>query len=221
VEWQDGEVSMGAIARLADLVSPRMKAHQPLVYDALRRLATPIIRNMATVGGALAVAHLPSDLAVALLAADARIDLVRDHEITTSLEDLLASGWLKGSDLILRVKVPKRRRRQGQHFAKFGRNAIDVALVNVGVSLDLAGDKIERLRVVVGQTSTRPVVLKEVGEAACGKQVSVSLVEDLARRAAASIKPRSDFRASGDYRAHLVEVLVARSLAAALENAGV
>jgi CO/xanthine dehydrogenase FAD-binding subunit len=221
VGWQDGEVSMGATATLGDLVTPRMKAHQPLIYDAVRRLATPIIRNVATVGGALAVAHLPSDLAVALLAADASIDLVRDQQVTTSLEDLLASGWLKGSDLILKVKVPGRRRWQGQHFAKFGRNAIDVALVNVGVCLDLAGGKIERLRVVVGQTSTRPVLLKEVGEAARGKQVATSLIEDLARQAAASVKPRSDFRASGDYRAHLVEVLVARSLAAALANVGV
>ena len=220
VEPGDGKVSLGALTKLADLVSPGIKADLPLVHEAVRRLATPLIRNAATVGGALAVAHLPSDLAVALLAADARIDLVRERPITMALEDLLAQGWLKGHDLILKVEVPKRQPGQGEHFAKFGRNAIDIALVNAAVSLRLAGGKIEHLRVVVGQTSSRPVLLKDVAEAARGKQVSIPLLGDLARQAAASLKPRADFRASAEYRAHLVEVLVARSLAAAAADAG-
>ena len=220
VEAADGEVAIGALTKLADLTSPEVRADLPLVHEAVRQCATPIIRNMATVGGALAVAHLPSDLAVALLALDAKLEMVREREIMLSLEDLLAQGWLRGHDLMLKVMVAKRRPGQGQGFAKFGRSAIDIALVNAAAVLDLAAGRIESLRLAVGQTSSRPVLLRDVGEAARGKQISKSLIADLARQAAAALKPRSDFRASAEYRAHLVEVLAARSLAGAAANAG-
>jgi CO/xanthine dehydrogenase FAD-binding subunit len=176
---------------------------------------------MATVGGALAVAHLPSDLAVALLALDARLEMVGARGTTIRLEDLLKQGWLKGHDLMLKVTAAKPRRGRGTHFAKFGRSAIDIALVNTGVSIELApGGKIEVLRLVVGQSYSLPVLLADVAEEARGKTISASIIEDIARKAAASIKPRSDFRASGEYRKHLVEVLVARSLAGAAAEAG-
>ena len=221
IDARDGDVSLGALTRLADLVSPQIESDLPMVYEAVRQCATPIIRNMATVGGALAVVHLPSDLAVALLALDARLEMLGANKTTIRLEDLLRQGWLKGHDLILKVTAAKPRRGRGTHFAKFGRSAIDIALVNAAVALDLApGGKIEALRLVVGQSYSLPVLLGEVADEARGKIISTSIIEDLARKAAASIKPRSDFRASGEYRKHLVEVLVARSLAGAATEAG-
>jgi len=225
IEARDGEVSLGALTQLADLVTPQIKSALPTVYDAARGCATPIIRNMATVGGALAVAHLPSDLAVAMLALGARLELAGARSGIVRLEDLLKQGWLRGHDLVVKVTAPAPRRGRGTHFAKFGRTAIDIALVNVAVSLDLAPNgKIESLRLAVGQSNSLPVVwgdgTKEVAEEAKGEVISKSIIANVARKAAGAVKPRSDFRASGEYRQHLVEVLVARSLASAAREAG-
>ncbi len=221
VDVRDGQVSIGALTRLSDLLSSQVKSEAPLVYDAARRCATPIIRNMATLGGCLAVAHLPSDLAVALLAMDARLEVLRDQETQISVEDLLARGWLKGHDLICRITANRRRDSQGWSFSKFGRSAIDIALVNVGVLVDLSdGGKVDDLRIAVGQSYSLPVLLKHVAEDAKDKRLTRALIENLSRAAANSIKPKSDFRASAEYRKHLVEVMAARSLFEAVTKAG-
>jgi carbon-monoxide dehydrogenase medium subunit len=218
---KDGKVTIGALTRLADLVTPQARQGLPLVYDALRRCATPIIRNAATVGGCLAVAHLPSDLAVALLAMDARLEIVKDDSYTVSVEDLLARGWLKGHDLICRIEVEGRRYGRGYGFSKFGRSAIDIGLVNAAAVLDLSDDgDVEHLRIAVGQSNTLPVMLKDTAAGVKGKRLTSALILDVSKQAADAIKPKTDFRASADYRKHLVEVMVARSLAAAAGQAG-
>jgi CO/xanthine dehydrogenase FAD-binding subunit len=53
-----------------------------------------------------------------------------------------------------------------------------------------------------------------------GKKISLALVEQISHLASDSVKTRSDSRASSEYRSHLVRVLVARSIAAAAEEAG-
>jgi aerobic carbon-monoxide dehydrogenase medium subunit len=218
---KDGRVTIGALTRLADLLAPEARQGLPLVYDALRRCATPIIRNAATVGGCLAVAHLPSDLAVALLAMDANLEMVKDEPYTVSIKELLARGWLKGHDLICRVEVEGRRYGRGYGFSKFGRSAIDIGLVNAAVVLDLSDDgEIEHLRVAVGQSNSLPAVFKDVAAGVKGKQLTSALIKEISKWAADSIKPKPDFRASADYRKHLVEVMVARALAQAAHEAG-
>jgi len=221
VAMEGDKIAIGATTRLADLLSAEVRTGLPPVYDAVRKCATPIIRNMATVGGALAVAHLPSDLAVVLLAMGADLEIMRDEKAVISIEDLLAQGWLKGHDLICRVIVSKGRPGRGASFAKFGRSAIDIALVNAAVALDRAeGGRVGRLRIAVGQSYSLPVLVKAVGKEAEGKVLTRSLLEEIARSAAGSIKPKSDFRASSEYRKHLVEVMVARALYEAATQAG-
>lgn len=218
-------VSIGATARMCDLLTPDVKADLPLVYDALAECATPLVRNVATIGGGMAVVHLPSDIAVAMLASGAELEIIRggasDAVTKVPAIDLLGQGWLKGADLVCRVNVPKPRPGEGVSFQKFGRSAIDIAIVNAAVRIRRSADgSIAELCAVVGQTNSLPVVLKGLEGDAAGKPVTRSLIEHLALSAAASVKAKQDFRASGEYRKHLVEVMVARALAEAAVKAG-
>lgn len=225
VSSRDGVVSIGATTRMCDLLGPGIKADLPLVHEALAECATPLIRNMATAGGGMAVVHLPADLAVAMLASGAELEVIRggggDGVINVPASDLLAQGWLKGADLVCRINVPRPKPGEGVSFKKFGRSAIDIAIVNAAVrTVRSPGGKVAELCVVVGQTNSLPAVLKGLEAEALGQVMTRSLIEHLARSAAALVKARKDFRASAEYRQHLVEVLVARALAEAAARTG-
>lgn len=221
VALRDGTLTIGAPTHLADLLAPEVAREAPLVWAATANCATPLIRNVATVGGWLAVAHLPSDFVVALLAAGASVEVAREARSTTAVSDLLARGWLRGPDLVCSVSVPRPRTGEGVGFQKFGRSAIDIAIVNAAARIVRSGDgTVGDIAVAVGQSNSLPALIAGLADEARGKQLTAELVGTLARSAAKAVKPRADFRASAEYRQHLVEVLVARALADAAGKAG-
>lgn len=69
-----GTVSVGAATTLGALGADRRLS---FLHPVVRSIASPPVRNLATVGGNLFVAQPHGDLAVALLALDARVELVR------------------------------------------------------------------------------------------------------------------------------------------------
>ena len=220
----DGAVSIGATTRQADLLTPEVRDAAPLVWSAARACATPIIRNMATVGGWLAVAHLPSDLAVALLAAGASVRVLEygaEAQAALPVANLLSRGWLKGPDMVCGVSLPARKAGEGVSFQKFGRSAIDIALVNAAARVRAAADgTMAEVAVAVGQSASLPVLLGDLAGEAVGKRPARGLLESLARAAAGAVKTRSDFRASADYRKQLIETMVTRALTEAVGRAG-
>jgi carbon-monoxide dehydrogenase medium subunit len=221
ISLDNGLVTIGATTRLADLLSPEVSAAVPALYDAVRKCATPLIRNAATIGGSLAGIFLPSDPAVALLALGADLHLEGDRKRTVAIEDLLAAGWLNGYEIIRKVAVRRPGPGVGACFTKFGRSDIDIALVNTAVLVrtDKAGG-VKGLRVAVGQTSSMPAFFGEMAEQVKGRNLSSKLVEMLAVAVSEQVKLKSDYRASGDYRKHLIKTLVARSIRCAAEEAG-
>jgi carbon-monoxide dehydrogenase medium subunit len=211
---------IGAATRIADLLVPELHDVAPILIKAGRRLGTPLIRNMATPGGNLAYAFLPSDLSVAFLAAGARIEILGEHARTVRVEDLLDDGWLAGDDLISKIVLEKQGAGRGAGFAKFGRGEVDIAIVSAAAMLKVSNGEVGELRLAVGQSSSMPSFLREVAGEAIGEGVSSGLIERIAEHAAESVAPREDYRASAEYRKHLIKVMVGRAFAEAAVEAG-
>jgi carbon-monoxide dehydrogenase medium subunit len=216
-----GRVAVGATTRIADLMVPELMDVASILYRTARRLATPLVRNMATPGGNIAYAFLPSDFAVAFLAAGAEIEILGENARTVRVEDLLDGGWLAGDDLVSKITLPGQGKGQGSGFTKFGKGEVDIALVNAGVWLDAPNGEVKALRIAVGQTSSMPVFLREIADGVKGEKVNRELIERVSGQASQSLEPRDDHRASGDYRKHLVAVMVSRAFAEAAREAGI
>jgi CO/xanthine dehydrogenase FAD-binding subunit len=71
ISENDGVVTIGAATTLA-----RVGREVAFLRDAIESIASPTIRNLATVGGNLLVPQPHGDLAVCLLALDARVTIV-------------------------------------------------------------------------------------------------------------------------------------------------
>jgi len=214
-------VSVGGTTRLAELLHPDFRKDVPALHKAASSVGSPQLRNMATLGGSLAGIFLPSDIGIALLAMGARVYLKGEEERVVAIDDLLAKGWLSGYDLITEVRVDKLRQGKGAGFSKFGRSKVDISLVNAAAAVEVAKGIIKEIRIAVGQTGSKPVLLTGSDLGAEGLGVTLDLVRELADKAAGSVRPKADARASADFRKSLVRVMVARALTEAAEEAKV
>jgi CO/xanthine dehydrogenase FAD-binding subunit len=188
-------VCIGAATTLAEV-----GAHDGLgfLHPVIRSIASPPVRNLATVGGNLLVSQPHGDLAVALLALDASMDLVsadgartvpvgepvHAHEVITEVHFGLPNGtW--------RYRKAMRRKHNS------------ASIVTVAAVL---GDDV---RIALGGVAPRPI------RAHAAEQVLMTTpdaVTEAAEAAREGIEPFDDAYASAWYRTRVLPVHVRRAL---------
>jgi len=187
----------------------------------------PQIRNMATIGGNLCNGVPSADSAPALFALDAQLRL-QDKEgerVIPIQEFFLGPGKvaLKQGEILTEILVsPENYNGYGGHYIKFSmRKAMDIATLGVAVVCKLK-DKgtFDNVRIGLGVAGPTPLRCREAEEYAREKAISSQTLKEIARIAVKSTKARSSWRASKEYREHLVEELTWRALKIAVGRAG-
>ena len=198
----DGELRVGALVTHRSVeLSPVVRAEVPSLTLAFAVVASPRVRNQATVGGVLADADYASDPAAMLTALGARAvarSVRGAREIP--LEELIVGHYstsLEADELITEVRVPL-----GEHggtYRKFrSRSHEDRPCVGVA-----ACRRPGEVRVVVGAVADRPQWFPEL----CDGEP-----REVARAYASAIDPLDDIRGSSGYRRRVIEVEVRRAL---------
>ena len=198
----NGALRLGALTthRTVEL-SPVVREGWPALAHTFGLVASPRVRNQATVGGVLADADYASDPRSMLVALGGRAvarSVRGAREIP--LEELIVGHYetsLAPDELIVEVRVPG-----GPHravYRKF-RTRSSEDRPCVGVAACRRGDE---LRVVVGAVAERPQWFPELckGEPA-----------EIARAYSDAIDPISDVSGSSAYRRRVIEVEVRRAL---------
>jgi carbon-monoxide dehydrogenase medium subunit len=198
----DGELRLGAMVR------HRAVERAPVVRDgwaalahAFSVVASPRVRNQATVGGVLADADYASDPPAMLCALGARAvarSVSGEREIP--IEELITGYYetsLEPDELIVEVRVPRADRAVYRKFRS--RSHEDRPCVSVAASR-----RDGTLRAVVGAVAGRPQLFPELCE--------LEDPAELGRRYAEAIEPLSDSRGSAEYRRRVIAVEVRRAL---------
>jgi carbon-monoxide dehydrogenase medium subunit len=185
--------------------SPLVRDSLPALADTFALVASPRVRNQATVGGVLADADYASDPPSLLLALGARAVARSVHgEREIPIEELILGFYetsLEPDELVVEVRVPLGRHRAA--YRKFrSRSHEDRPCVGVA-----ACRRNGELRVVVGAVASRPQWFPEL----CEPDAEPA---DIGRAYADAIEPISDVRASSDYRRRVIAVEVRRALEA-------
>lgn len=131
---------------------------------------------------------------------------------------------LSRGELLVALTFPAPKPHSGAAYLRFiPRNEMDIAVVGVGVSIELdeAKSKAIAARVSLGAVAPRPLLVKSAADALIGTPVSEASIENAAAQAQAAASPISDMRGDAEYRRHLVRVLVKRALATAIDRAKV
>jgi CO/xanthine dehydrogenase FAD-binding subunit len=206
---KDGAATVGAAAPLAALEGlPDLAFLAP----ALDAIASPTVRNMATVGGNLFVKPPYGDFAACLVALDAAaVVSAGAKRRSVPVETLVRSGVGPG-EIVVEVAFPLPA--DGTfRFAKAGRKALNsAAVVTVAAVVAVVDGKVDACRIGLGGVAPWPVHAPSVEKALIGKPLDRAAVEAAARLADADIEPADDAYASAWYRRRVTPVHIRRAL---------
>lgn len=207
VRQEDGMVYIGAAATLTQV---RQQAGIPLLAEAAKNVGGWAVQNMGTAGGNLFAPPPAGDLAVALLALDARIKVVshpRGERIVPLGEFYTGflSNVLDPDELVAEIQVP---RPQGKTvLLKHGRLYTNTpAIVTVAVHR-WDGD----IRIALNAVGPHPFRAKKA-EAAAKAGSGAEAIQAAANAAAAESEPFTDPIATEWYRRKMAGVFVQRAL---------
>jgi carbon-monoxide dehydrogenase medium subunit len=216
----NGQLRVGACMTAAEVA--QLKEVQDN-FNALRMgaesLGSPLIRNLATIGGNLVTARPAADLPPPLMAYGAQVVLKRSSgERTVALDELFQGPGetVIGPDEVLtEIVIKEPPLHSGASYVKLGvRKALEISLVNVAafISLDGPNGPITTARVVLGAVAPVPMRAPSAEQVLVGEKPGESLFAKAAEAAAMDSRPIDDFRGSAEYRRDMVEVLTRRTL---------
>jgi carbon-monoxide dehydrogenase medium subunit len=217
-------VRVGALARHADVErSADAHAAQPLLRQALRLVAHPVIRNRGTTVGSLAHADPCGEMTAVLALTGGTVEVAsRSGTRTVPAADFFV-GPLESAvgpgEMAMSAHFPSFPDHTGTTFVEVARRHGDYAVCGVAaaVTLDASGI-ITSARAGYISVAATPLVL-DLTDAVIGSAPVEARWSDAAELAQSQTEPEADIHASADYRRHLVGVLTARALAEAAGRA--
>ena len=213
-----GGVRIGAAVTLAELARNQQFAQGwPLLANVLSRIASPAIRASATVVGNVAQGWSVGDLVPLFQISGAELDIrgpsgqrrlsVVDYAKTPG------NGALQSGEVIAAMTLKPAGRDSRTAYQRFSfKKAFDLPLVSVAVGATLVDGICSGVRVAAVGGMAMPSRCTEVETALGGSRIDDRSIEMAAAAITRWADSPSDFRASADYRRHLLATTLRRAL---------
>jgi carbon-monoxide dehydrogenase medium subunit len=218
-----GELSIGMLARHVDLERPATSDALCTLLAATARLVGHLpIRERGTFAGSLAHADPAAEWCMVAVALDATIVArSRSSERRIPAAEFFTGPFetaLAPDEIVVEVRLPLLGD-AGVAVHEQSRTAGDFATVATVAALRVNDGTVAEARLGIAGAEARPVRPDAAEVTLVGAPATPSSFAEAARVAARAVDPISDTNASGDYRRHLVEVLVGRALGDAARRA--
>jgi carbon-monoxide dehydrogenase medium subunit len=201
---QEGDaIVIGAMTRHVDVNrSALVKREIPALAELAGLIGDPAVRNRGTIGGSISNNDPAADYPAALVALGATVRTTKRELAAEKFFTGMFDTALEPGEIVTAVKFPKPEKAAYQ---KFRNPASRYAIVGVFVARTKDG-----VRVAV--TGAGPGVFRQKDfEAALSKSFTADAIKDIAVK---DDGLNSDIHASAEYRAHLVNVMARRAVAA-------
>ncbi|MEG1610277.1 MAG: xanthine dehydrogenase FAD-binding subunit XdhB [Bilophila sp.] len=228
----DGTIRIGSGATFTQIMeSPLVQACIPLLGEAAASVAGPQIRNVGTLGGNLCNGAVSADTCAPVLAQNGWLRLLGPEGVRT----IPALGFhtgpgtvdLQRGELLLCVDFrPEDWEGWGTSYHKYAmREAMDIATIGCAAALRL--DPLQRgtiaeLRLAYAVAAPIPVRCATAEAVAVGKSVLPhdlpATLSAIADAALADVTPRSSWRATKEFRIHIIHTLAKRVVATGLKR---
>ncbi len=213
IRTEKGSVVIGSSTRLRQLEKSEIIIRKtPLLHDAVKRIGSVQIRNMATIGGNLCNASPCADSAVALLALNAEVETVglMGARRIPLCEFFTGPGEtvLKPGELLKEIIVPYQSEESQWDFVKVTRTELDLAVINLAYNLELRGGKVQKIALALGSVAPTPLRLRKIETLLEGREIDPESIVRLSEMVPSIINPISDVRGSRDYRLQVSKNLV-------------
>jgi aerobic carbon-monoxide dehydrogenase medium subunit len=218
-------LTIGAMTTLSDLErSAVVQEHVPLITRTLLTLSNVRVRNVATVGGAMAHGDPHMDLPPVLMALGASLTVAGpDGERSLLVEDLFSGYYetvLAKNELIVSVQVPAQRGKHAAYMKVTTGSVDDWPALGVAVIIEGDANTAKSVRIVASAATEKATRLKSAEAVLSGNRMDDRLIRRAADAAAEETEFVSDVRGSVPYKRELMRVYVQRAVRAALDGSG-
>jgi aerobic carbon-monoxide dehydrogenase medium subunit len=211
-----GELRIGALTRHAQLLAwPAAGEHCPILHDAERVIADPVVRNWGTVGGSICQADPSEDLSAAFAAVHASM-VIQGAEGTRTVpaRDFHTGPYetaVQPGELLTEIRVPVRPG-GGSAYEKVERRVGDWPVGAAGAALWLDADVIAGAGLGLAAVGAEHFTAPQAEASLLGAPATAASFERAGQIAAEHCRPGSDQRGPADYKRHLAAELTTRAL---------
>lgn len=220
----ENAIKLGSTVTLAEIQEdPLVARFIPALKEAVDVIASPPIRNRATIGGDLCSALPEADSAPPLLVHDASVRIVGvNGERIVPLSQFFVGPYqtiLEPTEILTEIIVPIPPETATSTFVKLGkRKAFASSIASAAAYVRIKDDKFEDVKVALGAVSLTPIRAKKVENALVGKRVSEEVIVEAAKLVKEEVEPFTDVKASAEYRREMSYVITKRALNIAVEK---
>ncbi len=218
-------LSIGALARLSVLEkNPIIREKFTALYEALKSMASPQVRNMATIGGNLCNASPAADTAPPLLVFNTKLRIVGSSgERVIPINEFFLGPKrtvLEYNELLKEIILPYPSGFYGSCFIKISRTSMDLAKASVAVKIvvDRVG-VIEDVAIGLGAVAPKPIRAYSVEDYLRGRRFSEEAALEASKLVVNDISPITDIRSTAEYRRHVSIVITFDALVKAFKRA--
>lgn len=217
-------LKIGAMANLRTVeLSPTIAKDYIVLHEAVYQIASLQAKTMGTLVGNLCVGTPASDVATALMALGATLQIAgSSQQKEIRIEDFFIGPGktiLAPDEIVTEVSVPAVKAGTGGAFLNLSKTKADIAKVNAAVTITVSDNVCEDIRIALGAVAPTPIRCYHAEDIIKGQKLDGTICEQVSQIAAEACAPISDIRSEAEYRKEMSRVLVRRALEQALERA--
>jgi xanthine dehydrogenase FAD-binding subunit len=223
----DGSICIGALASFTEIMnSPLVREFVPVIGESVATVGGPQVRNRGTMGGNICNGAVSADSACAALVHE--VDLVIQSPDGERVEPVLGFHAgpgrvnLKTGDLLTHFRIrPENHENMGASYYKYAmREAMDIATIGCAAGLRTKNGAIAELRLAYTVSAPTPIRCPEAEKTAAGQPLTTDTLDAIAQAVEQDVKPRTSWRATKEFRMHVIRTLAARVITEAAAKLG-
>lgn len=206
-------IRIGALTKLREVEkSPIVAEKFQALYEAVKEMGSPMVRNMGTIGGNLCNASPAADAATALLALDANLKIAgpSGEKVLPINKFFVGPGKtvLSPTEILTEIQIPYLPDDAKSKFLSIRRVGISVSTVCAAVALGLKGSVVNYVRIGLGAVAPTPIRAYKTEEYLKGKRLSADTINKALEILEGEVSPITDVRGTAEYRRYATKGLV-------------
>lgn len=215
---------IGALTRHHRMEIQKWPSTLTLLTDASRVIGDPQVRNMGTVGGALAHVDPAGDWGPVMLSLGAKVRAVSLRgERILPVDELFVDAYttcLAEDELLRDVEIPPLAKGTGTAYLKMERKAGDFAIASAAVRVNRSPDGVCReVGIGLGGVGLVPLRARQAESLLRGSKLDDRIIREAEESIRQECDPFADLRGSAEFKRHVAGVFFRRSLNIAVRRA--